>query len=324
MSDMQDYSGSRPDEAIKNPYDPSAALPANEEKIQGNTQLKDLDNSLDAQSYVLGEVPQPHLYDPQAFLPLNSDRLIGSTNMIEKIISEITPLIQDEVDQIQKLQKKISNWEDRLERNKAQVQKNEMQIKQNRVDINYDKKNRDYWWSRSEQVLLDYEHAQASNREVDWLWLAKKYGLKNSDGSQIDHKSRCVEEICQGAANNLAAEFKTAGNKYEQAKKDKETENTRMIHENGRLLTGNDQLQHFISSAYSNEIEPLQDGVLLFKELNVKLKSLSQNDQATYGDLRSWAEDFLDEFLKTNPRVSQALVTEFRRLTSIPLPAKNS
>ena len=98
-----------------------------------------------------------------------------------------------------------------------------------------------------------------------------------------------------------------------------------MIHENGRLLTGNDQLQGFIASCYSNEIEPLQDGVLLFKELNVKLKSLSQSgEKVTYGDLRSWAESFLDEFLKTNPRVSQAIVTEFRRLTSIPLPAKNS
>lgn len=323
MSDMQEFSGPQSEETMSR-FDSTAALPANETKVEGNTQVKDIDTSLDAQSYILGEVPQSYLYDPQAFLPLNSDKLIGSVNMIEKVLSEISPLIQDEVDQIQKLQKKISNWEDRLEKNKAQVQRNEMQIKQNRVDINYDKKNRDYWWSRSEQVLLDYEHAQASNREVDWLWLIKKYGLKNPDGSQVDHKNHCVEEICQGASNNLAAEFKTAGNKYEQTKKDKEADNTRMIHENGRLLTGNDQLQHFISSAYTNEVEPLQDGVLLLKELGVKLKSLSQNDQATYGDLRAWAEDFLDEFLKTNPRVSQALVTEFRKLTSIPLPAKNS
>ncbi len=321
MSENQEFSAYRAEDTNQG-FDPMAVLPAHEEKkIEGNTEIKDIDESLDGQSYFLGEVPQSYLADPQAFLALNSDKL----NMIDKLISEVGLLIQDEVNQIQKSQKKICLWEDRIEKNKTIVSKNLTQIKQNLVDINYDKKNRDYWWSRSEQVVLDYEHAAAAGRESDWSWIIKKYGLKNPDGSPIDQRSNCVEELCDGSSSNLSNEYKSAGNRYETEKKDKEAENTRMIHENGRHLTTNDQLQNFISNVYTREIEPLQDGVLLYKELGVKFKAMGQEgNKSTYGDLRSWAESFLDEFLKANPRVLMHVVTEFRRLASIPLPAKYS
>jgi hypothetical protein len=328
MSENQDFSAFRAEETAnqENRFDSMAVLPANEgKKIEGNTEIKDIDESLDGQSYFLGEVPQSYLADPQAFLPLNSDKMIGVVNVVEKILSEVGLLIQEEVNQIQKAQKKINLWEDRIEKNKTLVQKHLTQVKQNLVDISYDKKNRDYWWSRAEQVMLDYNHAEAAGREGEWSWLIKKYGLKNPDGTQIDQKSHCVEELCNGASSNLSSEYKISGNKYEQSKKDKEADNTNMIRENGRLLTTNDQLQGYISNVYSTEIEPLQDGVLLYKELGVKLKALGQEgNKSTYGDLRSWAESFLDEFLKANPRVPQHVVTEFRRLASIPLPAKNS
>jgi len=39
------------------------------------------------------------------------------------------------------------------------------------------------------------------------------------------------------------------------------------------------------------------------KELGVKLKGLSQDERSNYGELRVWAEGFLSEFLKSNPRV---------------------
>ena len=328
MSDMQEFSAFRAEETanLENRFDPMAVLPAHEEKkLIGNTEIRDIDESLDGQSYFLGEVPQSFLADPSAFLALNSDKLIGAVDMVEKLLSDVGIFIQEEVNLIQKSQKKINMWEDRIEKNKAVVQKHLTQVKQNLVDISYDKKNRDYWFSRAEQVVLDYEHAEAAGREGDWSWIIKKYGLKNPDGTQIDQKGNCVEELCNGAASNLSNEYKVAGSKYEQAKKDKEAENTRMIRENGRLLTTNEELQAYISNVYANEIEPLQDGVLLYKELGVKLKALGQEgNKATYGDLRSWAEIFMDEFLKANPRVPQHVVTEFRKLTSIPLPAKNS
>ena len=205
-------------------FESMAVLPANQEpKIEGNTGIKDIDESLDGQSYFLGEVPQSYLADPQAFLPLNSDKLIGSVNMIEQLLADVGMKIQDEASQIQKAQEKIALWEDRVEKNKAIVAKNLTQIKQNLVDITYDKKNRDYWWSRSEQVTLDYEHAAAAGREVDWLWMVKKYGLKNPDGSSIDARANCVEELCNGAASNLSTEYRLAGNKYEADKKEMAT-----------------------------------------------------------------------------------------------------
>lgn len=321
MSDTQDFSAPKAEN-----QDSMAVLPAHEEKkTEANAKIHAIEESLDGQTYFLGEVPQQFLADPQAFLPLNSDKLIGSNNVVESLLSEVGALIQEEVNQIQKAQKKINLWEDRIEKNKSLIQKNLAKIKQNLTDIQYDIKNRDYWYARAEQVSLDYQHAEAGGREENWAWLIKKYGLKNPDSTQIDPRNNCVEELCNGAANNLSMEYKIPGNKYEQAKKDKEAENTQMIRENGRLLTSNDQLQNYISAVYANEIEPLQDGVLLYKELGVKVKAMgAEGNQASYGQLRSWAESFLDEFLKANSRVPQYVVTEFRRLASIPLPAKNS
>ena len=286
--------------------------------------LKDVAMALDHQSYPLGEVPQDFLMDPQGFLPLNSDRLIGQVNMIEKLTAEANALIQGEIDQIQKLHKKITFWEDKIEKNKIVIEKNRSRIQQNTVDIVYDRKNRDYWWGRSELVALDYKNAEAASRPEAWGWLIKKWGLKNADGVAIDSANDSVEELCNGEANNLSSEYRSVGNRYEQAKKDKEAESYRLIHENSKYLASNETLQGYISFAYSNEIEPYQDGVLLLKELTVKLKALAQNgEMATYGELRNWAENFLNDFLKSNPRVHLPVETEFRKLTSIPLPAEN-
>ena len=106
--------------------------------------------------------------------------------------------------------------------------------------------------------------------------------------------------------------------------KDKEQDNGRLIRENSKLLGMNETLQGYIASAYSNEMEPLQDGVLLLKELGVKLKGLSQDERSNYGELRVWAEGFLSEFLKSNPRVLLHIATNFRAIASIPLPTVNS
>lgn len=324
MSDMQDFSanpaGENPNQ--ESGFEPMAVLPASSEvKTEIKTQnLKEIEDSLDGQSYFLGEVPQNHQFDPQAFLPLNSDRLIGSSNMIEKLLSENGLLIQEEVNEIQKLQRKINVWEDRIEKNKALIQKNLNVIKQNNTDIIYDKKNRDYWWGRSEQVDLDLQNAISANRQTDWAWIIKKYCLKNPDGTELDSKNLCVEELVNGEAANLSGEFKGAGNKYETQRKDRETDNNRMIRENSTHLKTNELLQGYIAATYANEIEPIQDGILLLKEFVVKLKSLEQDANATYGQMRDWAESFLNDFIKSNPRVAQSVVTDFRKLASISLP----
>ncbi|MCC6128051.1 MAG: hypothetical protein IT584_02495, partial [Chlamydiae bacterium] len=180
--------------------------------------LKDVAMALDHQSYPLGEVPQEFMMDPQGFLPLNSDRLIGTINMIEKLSAEANALIQGEIDQIQKLHKKITFWEDKIEKNKIVIEKNRTRIQQNTVDIVYDRKNRDYWWSRSELVSLDYKNAEAASRTEAWGWLIKKWGLKNADGVAIDAANDSVEELCNGEATNLSSEYRSVGNRYEHAK----------------------------------------------------------------------------------------------------------
>jgi hypothetical protein len=309
--------------AMKEGLDPLSILPALEEKkvdkIEPITKnLGSIEDTMDSQTYFLGEVPQSFLVDPFAFLPLNSDRLVGSSNSIEKILFEAGLYIDEEVNSIQKQQKRISFWEDRIEKNRAQVKKNEQQMKQNNTDALYDKKNRDYWFGRSEEVEIDYAHAEVASRHQDWAWLIKKYGLKNANGTEIDSKNACVEELCNGEIKNLAAAYRATGDKYEFARKDKEIENSRLVRENASLNNTNDMLQTYITAAYTNEIEPLQDGVLLLKELCLKLKTMPQD--ATYGDLRAWAEPYLSEFIKTNSRVSQEIVINFRKLTSIPLP----
>lgn len=304
-------------------FDPMAVLPEGkqpEATFPVNSNTNTIDESIDGQAYFLGEVPQVNLVDPTAFLPLNSDRLIGAVNVVEKLAQEVNLLIEEEVAQIQKHQKRITFWEERIEKNKGQIKKHELAIKKNNIDALYDKKNRDYWLSRGEDVDTDYSHAEVSGRFQDWAWLIKKYGLKNADGTEIDAKGHCVEELCNGEIKNLSAEYRATGNKYENSRKEKETENSRLIRENAKLLNTNDTLYNFISATYANEIEPLQDGVLLFKELGVKLKAIGQDSKTTYGELRAWGETFLNEFIKANPRIPQSVVTHFRRLTSIPLP----
>ncbi len=328
MSDTQDFSANPADENTNqdNRFEPMAVLPAKEEaKTEVKTQnLREIADTLDSQSYFLGEVPQSFQCDPEAFLPLNSDRLVGSTNMIEKLLAETGMLIQEEVNLVQKLQRKISTWEDRIEKNKTSIQKNLNSIKQNNADIIYDKKNRDYWTNRSEQVDLDLENALSANRQNDWAWLIKKYGLKNPDGTEIDSKNSCVEELCNGEAANLSGEYKGNAQKYELQRKDREIENNRMIKDNSNHLKTNELLQGFISATYANEIEPLQDGILLLKEFVVKLKALSQDNNANYGMMREWAESFLNDFIKSNSRVAQSVVNDFRKLSSIPLPPHHS
>src|SRR4051812_30754228 len=116
MSEAQDFSAFAAENQIN---DPMAVLPPQDQKIiEGTHTLEEVGKTLDGQSYFTGEVPQHHLVDPQAFLPLNSDRLIGSVNMIDKLTSELSGLIQEEINQIQKLQKKISFWEERIDKNK--------------------------------------------------------------------------------------------------------------------------------------------------------------------------------------------------------------
>ncbi len=325
MSDMQEFSAFRNEESStqdNSHFDPMAVMPVKDEQ-KSIQSLNEIEESLDGQSYFLGEVPQSFLVDPKGFLPLNSDRLIGSVNMIEKLVGDVSSFIQEEVAKIQILQKKINFWEDRIEKNKALIVSNLSKVKQNTIDMAYDKKNRDYWWGRAEQVMVDYSNAEAANRTEDWAWLVKKYGLKNTDGTQVDVAHPAIDELCNGGSNNLLGEYKNAGNKYEQARRDKEAENNGLIRENSRHKASNDTLQGYISATYTKEIEPLQDGVLLLKEFSVKLKSLGQDNKANYGDLRAWAEPFLNEFIKANSRVPQSVVTEFRKLASIPLPAEN-
>ncbi|HSX26366.1 MAG TPA: hypothetical protein VLE89_05095 [Chlamydiales bacterium] len=320
MSEMQEFQNNQEDR-----FDPMAVIPAQGEKTDKTYNLKDLEKSIDGQSYFIGEVPQVHLLDPQAFLPLNSDRLIGSVNMIEKLLGDVSLLIQEEVNLIQKHQRKINFWEERIEKNKAIVEKNLVEIKKNNADAIYDKKNRDYWLGRAEEVEIDYTHAEVASRQQDWMWLIKKYGLKNADGSGIDAKNPCVEELCNGESNNLASEYRSTGNRYESERKAKEAENSRMVRENAKLKNSNEVLQTYIASTYANEVEPLQDGVLLLKELGVKLKAMGQDGNgSTFGEMRSWAEVFLSDFIKSNPRVALSVVTDFRKLTSIPLPADHS
>ncbi|MBF8263442.1 MAG: hypothetical protein HW387_1107 [Parachlamydiales bacterium] len=325
MSDMQEFSAFRNEESSSQEnshFDPMAVLPAKEEK-QSIQSLNEIEESLDGQSYFLGEVPQLFLVDPKGFLPLNSDRMIGSINIVEKLINDVNGLTLEEVGKIQVLQKKINFWEDRIEKNKASIASNEQKIKQNNIDMSYDKKNRDYWWGRAEQVTVDYANAESASRTDDWAWLIKKYGLKNADGTQISPDEKAVEELCNGTSSDLIGEYKNAGNKYEQARRDRETENNILIRENSRHKGSNETLQGYISSTYTKEIEPLQDGVLLLKEFSVKLKAFGQDNKATFGEMRAWAEPFLNDFIKANSRVPQSVVTEFRKLASIPLPAEN-
>ncbi len=279
---------------------------------------------MDELSYPVGEVPQAYLVDPEVHLTLNSEKLNQNAQMVEGLVQEAESIIQEEVTQIQKLQKNIDQWESRIEKNKMLIEKNQQTAKQNNKEIVYDKKNRDYWASRAEQVMLDFNNASVAGREDSWNWLVKKYGLKNPDGTPIDARNHCIDELCNGEISNLAGEYKSAADKYELAKKDKEALNLRLTKDNAKHKNSVETLQKYIQSAYTYQIEPLQDGVLLLKEFTAKLKSFSSQEQATFGDLREWAEQFLDEYLQENPRTHQSVIHDFRRLASIPLPPEFS
>jgi hypothetical protein len=280
--------------------------------------VAELEASIDQNSYPIGEVPQSFQVDPEVALALNSERV----HNLSKLVEETNELIKEEVIQIQKFQKNIDHWESKVEQNKAMIQKNKDVIRKNNTEIVYDKKNRDYWWGRAEQVQLDYNTAEATDRTEVWTWLVKKYGLKNPDGSIVNSHGNSVEEICNGCAKNLEGEYRMAGNKYEQAKKDKEAVNTSLIRDNGRFKDTIDVLQKYVQNTYTRSIEPLQDGVLLLKELGAKLKSLPEG--TCYGDLRAWAEDFLNQYLQENPDAPQNVVSDFRKIASIPLPPENT
>jgi hypothetical protein len=291
--------------------------------IQHN--LKEIEESMDGQSYFLGEVPQHQLVDPQAFLPLNSDRLIGSVNAPDKLINDANRLIEEDIAHVQMFQRKISAYAEKIEKNKEIIVKNQGKIKQNSVDMIHDKKNRDYWWGRAEEVDLDYQNAASSNRYSDWAWLIKKYGLKNADGTSINANESAVDELCNGETNNLIALYRETGKNYDKMKKERETENNQLFRENSQHLSMNEKLQGYISTIRAKDIAPLEEGVLLMKELHTKLGSLNSEDcSVTYGEMRTWAETFLNDFLKSNSLVPQKMATAFRKLASIPLPADHS
>jgi len=287
--------------------------------------LKSIEASLDSQSYLLGEVPQHQLVDPRALLPLNSDRLIGSINAPEQLVAEAMKMIEEETNQIQILQRKISSYAEKIEKNKDSILSNQNKIKQNNIDIVHDKKNRDYWIGRAEEVQLDYQNASSSNHTADWAWIIKKYGLKNGDGTTIDPSELAVDELCNGETNNLISVYREAGKRYDTMKKDRESENKQLYRENASHLMMNEKLQQYITAIREKEIAPLEEGILLIKELCTKLGLFASPERSsTYGEMRTWAETFLNDFLKSNSLVPQKMASAFRKLTSIPLPADHS
>ena len=287
--------------------------------------LKEIEESLDGQSYFLGEVPQHQLVDPQAFLPLNSDRLISSVNAPEILLSEAARLIEEDSEHVQIFQRRISMYAEKIEKNKETIVKNQAKIKQNNIDMIHDKKNRDYWYGRSEEVDLDYQNAASSNRFSDWAWLIKKYGLRNANGTSIEANEIAVDELCNGETNNLISLYKETGKNYDKMKRAREAENNQLYRENSAHLSMNEKLQGYISTIRAKDIAPLEEGILLIRELHAKLSSLnSAESSCSYGEMRTWAETFLNDFLKSNSLVPQKMATAFRKLASIPLPADHS
>jgi len=291
------------------------------EAIAAKKRIKNVEAAKVAKTYVPKEVPiQNFRADPGNNLPLDSEPL-KSSGALETLLTEVAAVFESEFSLVEKAHAKMESWKEKIEKNNALIEKNSAKITQNNIDMAYDKKNRDYWLGRAEQVSLDYQYAVAANQEADWAWLTKKYGLKNPDGSEIDARNSSIEEIANGAASNLSGLYQAAGNRYEEQKKTREEENIRLIRENSVNTAESERLRDYISTAYSKDIEPLQDGLLLLKELRVKLKALSQEGvSCTYGDLRIWSEAFLNDFLRSNPKIPARMVTEFRKLASIPLP----
>jgi hypothetical protein len=289
------------------------------------SQMKDLQEFLISGGVAEVQTNQLYSSDPFAFLPLNTAHLVGVTNVIQSIFTEADLLIEEELKEVSRPQKQISIWEERIRKNNGIINQNGDQIKQNIADMACDLKGRDFWCSRASQVLADYGQTETTGSASDWAWLIKKYGLKNEEGSLICHRTSGLNQLCQKAAQILSAEYSAAAVRYELTHQHKESSNALLLSDNEKLSAMNSQLQKYIANLYSSEVEPLQDGVLLLKELVVKLKALeTQESPATYGDLRSWAEPFLDQFLRGNSSIPNRVVTAFRRLCSIPLPAQNS
>ncbi len=266
------------------------------------------------------KIPEIYRLDPEVTLPLNSEPIKD----IPVLMEEVNALLQQESVNMQKLQQSIDRWEAEVKQNRVIIDKNKEIIRKNTQEILASIKNRDYWYARSEQVFLDYSNAAASGRVEDWTWLIKKYGLKNTDGTLIHPEDPSTSELCKETAHLLAEEYKMAGHRYDKIKKDKEGENHLLIRESSHSKTTVEALQKFIRTTYEKNIEPIQDGIHLLKELNVKLKNLSASEGSVYAELRSWAEEFLNDYLKENIHISQMVIGDFRRITSIPLPTINS
>lgn len=262
-----------------------------------------------------------HLLDPEQTLPLNTEKLTGSApSTLESILSDVEINIELELDQIRMIEEKIKLWKESIEKNLETIEANRKTIKQNNAALIHDMKNRDYWRERADKVFLDFQYARAGARETDWSWLIKKYELKNPEGNEIDAAHPAIEEVCNGEINNLAGQYQAASNRCEQHQKNREEENIRLIQENSNHLAFNDTLQGYINHTLSAELAPIQSGVLLMTEFKNELQMLQQGEGSTFGDMREWSETFLDEFLKSNPKVETRIVTEFRKLASIPLP----
>lgn len=270
-------------------------------------------------------IPQMYSSDPYAHLPANSEILVGRVNAIRAIFTEVEKLIEEELREAGRPQKQISLWEERICKNRTLIQKNKEKVQQNVSDMICDLKSRDFWNARAAQVLGDYGQAENSGTVSDWAWLIKKYGLKDGEGFLIDARAQTVSQLCYQAASALSSEYRIASVRYEHMHEQKKGENVLLQADDERLMAMSAQLQKYIANMYSSEVEPLQDGVLLLKELAIKLKTLErQQIAATYGDLRAWAETFLDQFLRANAFIPNRVVMAFRRLASIPLPAQNS
>lgn len=275
--------------------------------------------SIDHKSYSINEVPQTHLLDPEGVLPLNSDLLVTT-----EMEFSVTKLSKEDLIQIKKQQTIIDSWEKTIAKNNFHIESNNDLIKQNKAIISNDKKNRDYWTCRAEEVILDFENTRASGRESDWTWFIKKYGMKHPDGNSIEATDVSVDELVDGGAVNLSAQYRGSATRYEINRKNKEMENNRYISENSKLMKTNEVLKNYIHSTTEQKIKPLQAGLLMFKALREKLEELKRQEKPTYGALRDWAEDFLNSYLKEHPSVPQYMVTDFRKIASIPLPAENS
>ncbi|HSX14153.1 MAG TPA: hypothetical protein VLE96_07025 [Chlamydiales bacterium] len=260
--------------------------------------------------------------DPHSFLPLNSDPL--SSHLL-RTLNELDLHIEEEKRETHKLQKQIAHWEERIRGNYFQMGKNVDQIKNNQLEASHEILHRDYWWGKESLVLADFSLAKSSNRPADWAWLIKKYGLKNAEGILLDAHTQCIEEVCLGAIRDLVIEYKEAGVRYDLAQSYKRSESEHLTNINAKLSATNKHLRNYINNVQSLGIEPIQDGIQFLTEFGLKLKTFEkQESPAKFGEMRAWAEEHLDQFLKKYPSIPHRVVSTFRSLASIPLPFQNS